>query len=259
MDTSLAVISHHEVLLPSMIVSLIAFTLGGLVKGAMGLGMPVTVVSIMCLTTDIRTSAMLVLVPVLVTNLWQCIKSRVWFAVYRQYWRLTLSMSVILLFTSVCAVDFSQQFVTVVVGFVLLLFAVVNLWLKSARINNRFDRGAQYVAGISTGVLGGLSGLVVVPLAIYFTARDLDKEVFVASTAPFFLLGAGLLTVGYSASGLLTLVLSLQSSFLVLPALAGLVVGERVRPLISDRMFRTMLLLVFIAMGINLIQRGIAG
>ena len=145
------------------------------------------------------------------------------------------------------------------VGVVLLLFAIANLWLNSAVIANRFDYKAQYLTGIATGVLGGLSGLVVVPLAIYFTARNLEKEVFVASTAPFFLLGAGLLTIGYSTSGLLTMAVSMQSCLLVVPAVIGLLVGERIRPLISDEKFRKLLLLVFLAMGVNLVQRGLAG
>lgn len=241
----------------TLTVAVIAFVLGGFVKGAIGLGMPVTAVSIMCLATDIRTSAMLILAPVLVTNLWQCLQSRCWLSSYRQYWRLSVSMSVVLVLTSAFSLAFSQKFITLVVGFVLMLFALTNLLLKSGRIPKQADPQAQYITGIATGVLGGLSGLIVVPLAIYFTACNLGKEQFIAATAPFFLLGAALLSIGYSSSGVLTAAVVFQSSLLVIPAVVGLVAGERIRPYIPDQIFRQLLLLMCLAMGVNLVQRGL--
>lgn len=247
------------VLLQLLPVAFIAFVIGGFVKGAIGLGMPVTVVSILCLATDIRTSAMLVLVPVLVTNLWQCINGGKWIKTYQRYWRLTLSMTVILLLTSVTSVVFSDKFITLVVGFVLMLFAASNLLLNTTRISSRVDPQAQYIAGIATGVLGGLSGLIVVPLAIYFAACHLGREQFITCTAPFFLLGAGLLSLGYTWNGVLTEELMFHSALLVIPAVIGLMAGEKIRPFIPDRKFRRLLLLIFLAMGVNLVQRGLAG
>lgn len=241
----------------TLLIAFIAFVVGGFVKGAIGLGMPVTVMSIMSLATDIRTSAMLVLVPVLITNLFQCVKSRIWMATYRRYWRLTISMSVILLITSLVSITFSQKFITLIVGLVLMLFAAANLLLKTTSIPNRSDPRAQYLTGVATGVLGGISGLIVVPLAIYFSARNLGKEEFVAATAPFFLLGAALLSIGYSSNGVLTIELIYQSSMLVIPAALGLFAGEKLRPFIPDKMFRQLLLLMFLAMGLNLVQRGL--
>jgi uncharacterized membrane protein YfcA len=121
------------------------------------------------------------------------------------------------------------------------------------------DGCAQYAAGIATGVLGGMSGLVVVPLAMYFTARRLDKEMFVVSTAPFFLLGAVLLSVGYGYGGALDTKLVFLSMLLVAPALAGLLVGEFIRAYISEDLFRVLLLSVFLCTGVNLVQRGLVG
>lgn len=234
-----------------------AFFIGGLVKGAMGLGMPVTVVSIMCLTTDVRTAAMLVIFPILVTNLWQCLRNASWLSVYRKYWRLTLSMTVLLLITTIVSIEVSIQLITLSAGLVVVVFACANLWLRPTLISHRADCKAQYLAGAATGILGGLSGLVVVPLAIYFTARNLDKETFIASTAPFFLLGGGLLFIGYFSGGLLTPRVMTESLWLVTPAVAGLVAGEKIRLYIPDKQFRRFVLVVFFVMGLNLVLRGL--
>ncbi len=237
----------------------VAFLLGGIVKGALGLGMPVTVVSILCLATDVRTSAMLVLAPVLVTNLWQCWGSGRWLRSYRQYWRLTVSMSIVLLVTSFVSAELSQKLIMVSVGLAVVIFAIANLWLRTMVISDRMDPPAQYAAGVATGVLGGLSGLIVVPLAIYFTARVLDKDLFVHSTAPFFFLGAGLLCIGYTSGGVLKADTMLQSSMLVAPAIVGLLVGEKLRSFIPDERFRPLVLAMFLCTGVSLLQRGLAG
>lgn len=237
-----------------VLVAFTAFVAGGFVKGALGLGLPVSVVSIMSLTTDIRTAAMLVLVPVLATNLWQCMHSKRWLTTYRQYWRLTLSMSCILLLTSFVSVNFSQHWLTLTVGVVVVLFAVANLWLNSVTISLRWDTSAQYATGLATGILGGLSGLIVVPLAIYFTARNLNKELFIASTAPFFFLGAALLCIGYGSGGALGTELLLQSVVMVIPAIVGLLLGERARQYIPEEKFRSLVLIIFMLTGFSLIQ-----
>ena len=242
-----------------LIVTVVAFILGGLVKGAVGLGMPVTVVGVMSLITDVRTAAILVIAPVIVTNLWQCWASGRTLRVYKRYWRLTCSMSIILLLTASASADISLKLVTLSAGFVVVLFAIANLFLQPLSIPSRMDGCAQYAAGIATGVLGGMSGLVVVPLAIYFTASRLDKEMFVASTAPFFLLGAVLLCVGYSYGGALDITLILLSLSLVVPALAGLLIGEWIRVYISEDSFRVLLLSVFFCTGVHLVQRGLVG
>lgn len=234
-------------------VALFAYFVGGAVKGTLGLGMPITVVSLMSLVSDARTAVLLVLFPILITNLWQCHNSGKFYAVCRQYWRLGLCMTITLLTTSFLAVELSVSIVSLSVGVAVILFACINLCSTALTIPDRLDTCAQCVAGCVTGVLGGISGLVVVPLVLYFSARKLDKDTFVESICPFFLLGGCLLITSYTSNGLFTPELALLSLLLVIPAVLGVIIGTRLRKTIPNEQFRRFVLYLFLLMGINMV------
>lgn len=240
-----------------LLFAVFAYFIGGAVKGALGLGMPVTAVSLMCLVADARTAVLLVLIPIIATNLWQIMRSGQEFLVYQKYWKLALSMTVILLGTSGLAAVVSVESVTLFLGAAVVLFSCMSLWIKLPAIPDSMDSKAQLIAGVSAGVLGGISGLVVVPLTAYFTARNLDKETFIAHTSPFFLLGGFLLVASYTSNGLFTLDVAICSLALVVPAVAGVVIGECIRRFMPDQQFRRFVLFVFLVMGVNLMRKGI--
>ena len=238
-------------------VALFAYFVGGTVKGTFGLGMPITVVSLMSLVTDARTAVILVLFPILITNLWQCHISGKFYSVCQRYWRLGLCMAATLLISSYAAVQVSVVWVNFSVGVAVILFAGVNLWSRIPAVPDRLDARAQCIAGCCTGVLGGVSGMVVVPLVVYFSARKLDKDAFVESVCPFFLLGGGLLIAGYFSNGLLTTELALLSLLLVVPAMLGVLVGTHIRRKIPGDRFRRFVLYLFLLIGMNMVFRSL--
>lgn len=238
-------------------ITLITYFIGGVVKGTLGLGMPITVVSVMTFVIDARTAVLLVLMPVVITNLWQIIHSGQLLQVLRRYWKLTVSMSYFLISTSVLAANVPIHIVMLSIGVAVVLFAALNLWISMPEIPDQYDGAAQLMAGLFTGVLGGISGLIVVPLVAYFSACNLDKDSFITVTSPFFLLGGCLLIVSFSQSGLFAPDMALLSTLLVVPAVAGLLAGEKIRRHLPADIFKRLVLIIFFLMGVNMIFKGV--
>ena len=78
-----------ETLIPIAIGS---FIFAGAVKGLVGIGLPTALISVMAQFTDPRTAIALLLVPSLVTNVWQVRRSRYFLGAIRRVWPFALVM-----------------------------------------------------------------------------------------------------------------------------------------------------------------------
>ena len=65
------------------------FAAGG-VKGVIGLGLPLTAVSILSAYTDLRTAITFIAIPVVVTNLYQAFEGGRVLEMLRRYWVINL-------------------------------------------------------------------------------------------------------------------------------------------------------------------------
>jgi uncharacterized membrane protein YfcA len=111
--------------------------------------------------------------------------------------------------------------------------------------------------GLAAGVLNGVSTVNGPPLVMYLVSLGLKKNEFVGAYALIALSGAVPLLLSYIAVGLLGPREFGFSVLALLPALLGLVCGERLRRRIDAERFRQLLLWVLILLGINLIRRAI--
>jgi len=94
-------------------------------------------------------------------------------------------------------------------------------------------------------------------MAIYLTARQVDKDDFVRASGLLIFLGSLPLVWGYARTEHLTLPLLGVSALMVVPTLAGFALDERLRNAMDQQRFRTVFLWVFLVLGLNLIRRAI--
>src|SRR5215210_2501134 len=77
---------------PTLIAIAIAFLLGGLVKGVLGLGLPTAAIGILGLTMTPAKAAALLVIPTFVTNVWQFAAGPRLGPVLRRIWSLLLGI-----------------------------------------------------------------------------------------------------------------------------------------------------------------------
>jgi len=240
-----------------VIIAFLVYFLAGTVKGTIGIGLPTTAVSLMAQITDARSAVTLVIIPMFVTNLWQVIRSGRIAWVLQTFWRLALTMTVFIATFAVFATAVSVSFMTLALGLVVTLFAVVNLLKDIPAIPAKYDSAAQVTAGISSGMIGGIAGVWSPPMMIYLSSRKLSKEQFVSTVGILLMLGSIALGMAYLYNGILSVSRSGLSAILVIPALIGFAAGERIRNRMSGDGFHRAVLIFFLLMGMNLIRRAV--
>ncbi|NND90526.1 MAG: sulfite exporter TauE/SafE family protein, partial [Granulosicoccus sp.] len=229
----------------------------GVVKGTLGIGFPTTAVSLLAQVTDARTAISLVVIPVVVTNAWQVWRCRAVRGVFRRVWILLVVMLVFIGLFSQMASVVPVALLTGILGLIVTVYAATSLYRPMFSIPDRYDHLAQIVTGVSSGVMGGITGVWAPPILIYLNARNLQPLVFVATTGLLLFMGSTVLLAGYVNAGLIGTSTALLSCALLLPSLLGFSAGELIRHRMSARRFERALLWFFLIMGLNLVRRAV--
>lgn len=235
--------------------ALLTFLLAGTIKGTVGLGLPITAVGILSQVTEPQLAVILSVFPIVAGNIWQVYRSGHVLDAIRRYWPFAATLAVSLLATTSLAPGVPAEVLTIVLGLVIVLFAVTNLAFQPPELPDRFDRIGQVIGGLVSGLFGGLTAIWGPPMVIYFLARRLEKDEFIRASGLLFLTGSIPLLVGYAHNGLLNLPTAQMSALLILPTIAGFTLGERLRSRLNSDRFRTAVLVVFLLMGLNLLRR----
>lgn len=241
------------------LIAIVALLAGGLVKGALGIGLPTTAISIMAQFTDPRTAVALVLVAMVVSNVWQFYRQGEWMAAIRRFWPLAVVTGVTIYITSLQAINLSVMFILSVMGLGIALFSLTSLIKAPPFIPDRWEALGQVVSGLACGALGGLTGVWSPPMLIFLMMRRLQKEEFVRVMGLLLFMGAWPLLAGYAQSGLMTRELFIVSCMLLIPTFVGYAVGERVRRRLDPARFQKVVLVFFLFMGLNLLRKGLMG
>ena len=197
------------------------------------------------------------ILPILVANIWQVARSGQFRQTARRYWLLAAVLVVCLWASSQLATAVSGAMLTLIIGVVILLFALLNLTVRVPPIPARYDRVSQLAAGVAAGSMGGLTAIWAPPIVIYLLASRAEKDDFVRAAGFLFLLGSLPLCLGYWQNGLLGGAMALASASMVIPTILGFTLGEWLRRRLDPARFRRAVLLLFLLLGLNLIRRSL--
>lgn len=242
-----------------LIIATFVFLLAGTIKGTVGIGLPIAAVGLLSQVGDVRLAVTLSIIPIVVANIWQVYRSGRFMDSLRTYWLLALVMCVTLFFASLYAPQVPIAILIIALGVMISAFASINLFIKVPKLSLKWDVPIQIFTGLAAGFFGGITAIWGPPILIYFLARKLDKDEFIAATGVMFLLGSFPLLFGYSQSGQFTTQTLLTSSWLVVPTLVGYFVGEQLRKKLPTDRFRTIVLIIFLLIGLNLLRRAFFG
>ena len=219
------------------LISLI-FLLAGLVKGVLGMGLPTVAIGILGLViAPVEAAAMLVL-PSLITNLWQLWAGPSFVTLSKRFWVLLVG---ICLGTPI-GVSFitsgSVQIVSTFLGTVLTAYGLFGLSRKHFSVSPTSEKWASPVTGFFTGILMGATGISALPAAPYFVALNLKKDDLIQALGLSFTVSSFALAVGLLATGQFQMSVAGSSLLALIPAFAGMFVGQAVRDRLPQNIFR---------------------
>lgn len=237
-----------------------AMATGGFAKGVVGFALPLIALSAMGSFMPYDTAVALLIVPTLVSNLFQSLRNGVgpaW-ASFRSFWRLNLVLVVMIALSAQLVVALSDKVLFTILGIMVTAFGASQLagWRPSFPMERKglVEVG---VAGVG-GFFGGISGIWGPPLVMYFLAADLPKSEMVRVQSLSFLLGSVVLVFAHLKSGVLNAVTLPASAWLVLPTMLAMFLGYQVQDRMNQDLFRRVTLAVLVLTGLNLLRRGFA-
>ena len=112
------------------------------------------------------------------------------------------------------------------------------------------------IGGIN-GVLTGMTGSFVVPGVLYLQALALPRDALIQAMGILFTISTVALAVSLSDHRLLSMELGALSTVAIIPALIGMVVGQKVSQRLSESAFRMVFFISLLLLGVYIVLRSI--
>ncbi len=231
----------------------IGFFLGGLLKGVVGMGLPLVAIPIVALALPVAKAIPLMLAPGYIMNLIQV--RQTWHArtSLLPWWPAIVGISIGIVAGVQVATSAPENWVRGVLGTLVVVFVLMG-FAKMA-LPHRFatNRIVGFGMGGLTGLSGGLTGGFGATLAMYLLACRLDKDRFVWVIGVIMFLGVIVLTASLIHAGTFKTDQLAGTLAVLVPSWLGLTVGGYVRRKVSQRVFRNTAMIALLIMGVSLI------
>lgn len=235
------------------------FLLAGAVKGVIGLGLPTVSLGLLTAALDLPTAMALLIVPSLVTNLWQAVVGGNGRAVLRRIWPFLLMATATVGLGAAALTRVDLSLLSSLLGGLLVAYSTLSLAGFRFVIAARREVWAGPLFGTVNGILTGMTGSFVVPGVMFLQAIGLSRDRLVQAMGMLFTASTVALALALEGNDLLTTQLSLVSATAVIPAVAGMAAGRRIRRKLSESRFRRVFFVAIFVLGAYIIAKAAVG
>jgi len=233
----------------------LVFLCAGLVKGVTGMGLPTIAMGLLGTMMPPVAAAALLVVPSFTTNLWQLMAGPAKARLMRRLWPMMLGVVLGTVASTTLLVTVEPAGSRLALGASLMAYAVYALFSPALAVPARAEPWLSPVMGLVTGGVTGATGVFVMPAVPYLQALHLEKDELVQALGLSFTISTVALALGLMAHGAFRVNQLGVSVLAIIPAFAGMWLGQKIRARISPQRFRQYFLLFLIALGAELAWR----
>ncbi|KAA8730917.1 sulfite exporter TauE/SafE family protein [Acinetobacter qingfengensis] len=216
------------------------FFLAGMVKGVIGLGLPTVAMALLTLFISPIQAAAFLLIPSLVTNIWQLFAEGAFLGLLRRFFWLLAALIVGTFWSIFPTLGSDQGYISeILLGSMLILYALYGLFAKNIPDLSKYETYLSPFIGYLSGALIVATGVVIIPVAPYLNSLRLQKNDLVQSLGLVFTISTLCLAWFLYQNPKSTLLTDWHLSIVALiVALVGMWVGQKIRYKISEQKFR---------------------
>jgi uncharacterized protein len=229
-----------------------AFLLAGFIKGVLGLGLPTVSMGLLAVTMPPAQALAIVIVPAIVTNIWQTFVGPYLRDIIVRLWPLMVGTVVGIWLNRGLMTGPYAPYGTVILGLLLVTYALVALSRFSFKVARRNEKWVGGIVGLVTGVISAATGVQVIPSMPFMQAIGMDKDELVQALGVFFTTATIALAFNLTASGLLTAATALPGAVAMVASFIGMFIGQAVRSRMQPELFRRWFLIAMILLGLYL-------
>jgi hypothetical protein len=235
-----------------------ALIFGGIVKGVVGLGLPIVAIAILLNFLPPLTTLGIVVAPILVTNLWQMVRAGNIMEPLRRFWTMILCALICLFIGAELIVAMDTKVLFGVLGACVVVFSGANLIRPRLHpLDPKTEKWLAPLAGAAGGLLGGISTIWGPPMMMFFVMLKLPKDEFVRAIGMTWFTLSIPLVFAYWRNGIFSGDVIYLSVYACIPGMIGIRIGEIIRDRINQETFRKAMLVMLFLIGLNLIRRAL--
>lgn len=227
----------------------LTFMLAGMVKGVTGMGLPTVTLAILTVVLDLPTAMGLLLIPSFCTNLWQAFSGGETSIIVRRCWAFFIPATLLIPLGGVSFSFIDASFLSSLLGVVLMGYAAISLLGLKLVIDENKQLWAGPLCGAVNGILTGMTGSFVVPGVIYLQGIGLNRTQLIQAMGMLFTLSTLALGVSLSGHELLSEKQMMVSALGLIPAILGMLIGQRIRSHLSEQLFRKVFFTALLLLG----------
>ena len=223
------------------------FILAGMVKGFVGLGLPTVAIGLLTLRIGTPEAVAMLVMPTIITNIWQLIAGPRFVHLIRRFLTMLIGLFIGAFIGVRVLVD--GEFATFMLGCVLAGYGLLGLSKVDFTVGPRWEGRLSPVTGLITGVLYGSTGLGVTAVP-YVSALRLPKDELIQALGLVFSMMSLAMALALTHAGKFELSVAGTSTMALIPAMIGMMIGQRFRDKVDAEMFRKIFFVVMVALGI---------
>ena len=236
-------------LMDILAIAAVAFTVAGFVKGVFGFGFPIITLIILTLTVGLLDALAIIVIPTIVTNIWQGLSGPWLKDIARRMWLYFVVAITFIWFTSAYLTVVNIKWPTAMLGAVLFVFALSRLLKVSISVPRKWELPLSVPLGAINGMLTGMTGSFMVPSVMFMQAMGFQRDMLVQAMGVFFAISTIVLAVSLGKNDLISMQ-HLQLSVLALvPSILGLYIGRWIRLRINEERFQQAFLVSVLLLG----------
>ena len=235
-----------------------SFLLAGFVKGALGLGLPTVSMGLLAVSMPPAQAIAIVIVPAIVTNIWQTFGGPHLRDIFRRLWPLLIGTAAGIWLNAGSLTGPYARYTTIVLGLLLAINAIIGLSKFNFTVAPRNEKWVGGIVGLITGMISAATGVQVVPSVPFLQAIGMEKEELIQALGVFFTVATLALGLNLTGAGLLTTATALPGAVAMAASFAGMFIGQAVRTRLQPDIFRRWFQIGMIVLGFYLASNALA-
>jgi uncharacterized protein len=229
-----------------------AFLLAGFIKGVLGLGLPTVSMGLLAVTMPPGQALAIVIVPAIVTNIWQTFVGPYLRDIVLRLWPLMIGTVIGIWLNAGLLTGPYAPYGTVILGLLLVIYAIVGLSKFSFKVARRDEKWIGGIVGVVTGMISAATGVQVIPSMPFMQAIGMERDELVQALGVFFTVATVALAFNLTTTGLLTAATALPGAIAMVASFTGMFIGQAVRSRMQPEVFRRWFLIAMILLGLYL-------
>jgi uncharacterized membrane protein YfcA len=256
------------------------YLVAGVVKGGIGLGLPTVSIGLMAAWMPVEQAAGILILPVILTNIWQAFFGTALKLVIYRIWKLQVALVIGSVISALLIAGVDTDVAAGLLGAMLVIFAALGLSGAQFRVPVRSEATLGPVMGLATGLISGATAIFVIPVVPYLQSLDFSKgrpgreddptdptratdetmmkDALIQSLGVTVLVASIGLGLGLGARGELPPSVIAPGLIGTATALVGMVSGRAIRNRMSLEIFRRWVLVGLVGLGIVMVARAVA-